>query len=55
MPSWYKKTWKIVNEIIAIKTNLKKIISFLKIQNAKSNVRIWTISSQKLENPFMQK
>jgi len=40
MPSWYKKTWKLVNEIIAIKTNLNKIKSFSKTQNAKNNVKI---------------
>jgi len=35
-----KKTWKLVNEIIAIKTNPNKIVGFLKIQNAKNNVKI---------------
>ena len=50
-----KKTWKLVNEIIAIKNKSPKKIGFLKTQNAKNNVKIWTIFSQKLENPFPQK
>ena len=55
MPSWYKKTWKLVNEIIAIKNKPQQKIGFLKAQNAKNNVKIWTNFSQKLENPFLQK
>jgi len=35
-----KKTWRLVNEIIAIKTNPNKKIGFLKTQNAKNNVKI---------------
>jgi len=35
-----KKTLKLVNVIIAIKPNLNKIISFVKTQNAKNNVKI---------------
>ena len=50
-----KKTWKLVNEIIAIKNKYQQKIGFLKTQNAKNNVKIWTIFSQKLENPFLQK
>jgi len=50
-----KKTWKIVNEIIAIKNKSQQKKGFLKTQNAKNNVKIWTIFSQKLENPFLQK
>ena len=55
MPSWYKKTRNLVNEIIAIKNKSNKIIGFLKTQNAKNNVKIWKIFSQKLEYPFLQK
>jgi len=55
MPSWYKKTWKLVNEIIAIKSKSQQKNRLLKTQNAKNNVKIWTIFSQKLENPFLQK
>ena len=50
-----KKTWKLVNEIIAIKNKSQQKIGFLKTQNAKNNVKIWTIFSQTLENPFLQK
>ena len=35
-----KKTWKLVNEIIAIKNKSQQKIGFLKTQNAKNNVKI---------------
>jgi len=35
-----KKTWKLVNEIIAIKNKSQQKISFLMTQNAKNNVKI---------------
>ena len=40
MPSWYKKIWKLVKEIIAIKNKSQQNNKLLKTQNAKNNVKI---------------
>ena len=56
MPSWYEKNmdafqWNNSNK----KQIPTKKLGFLKTQNAKNNLKIWTIFSQKLENSFLQK
>jgi len=56
VPSRYKKNMEACQWNNSNKKQIPtKKIGFLKTQNAKNNVKIWTIFSQKLENPFLQK
>ena len=50
MPSWYKKTWKLVNEIIAIKNKSQQKTRLFEDSECQKQSE-----DLKLENPFLQK
>ena len=55
MPSWYeKKTWKLVNEIIAIKNKSQQNNRLFEDSTCQKQSEDLNSFSQKLENPFLQ-